>query len=167
MAPDDDTTDPDVTELARQVINELDPGTVIDSKVILSRRQVIGLSTGALSLGALSGVGAGDAEAQSAGAIGTDAERVDVFAQDLDVAGSFTPASISVSGSVSADTVDAATGVTGSDVTGTTLTANSTLVDPSGTSHTAELADASDTTSTSVSGGYELTVDGDTYQFNQ
>jgi len=52
-------------------------------------------------------------------------------------------------------------------VTGTTLTANSTLVDPSGTSHTAELADASDTTSTSVSGGYELTVDGDTYQFNQ
>jgi len=129
MAPDDDTTDPDVTELARQVIAELDPGTVIDSKVILSRRQVIGLSTGALSLGALTGFGAGDAEAQSAGAVGTDADPVDVQ--------------------------------------GFSVTAANELVDPSGTSHTGELADASDTTSTSVSGGYELEIDGDTYEFNQ
>ena len=129
MAPDDDTTDPDVTELARQVINELDPGTVIDSKVILSRRQVIGLSTGALSLGALAGFGAGDAEAQSAGAVGTDADPVDVQ--------------------------------------GFSVTAANELVDPAGVSHTGELADASDTTSTSVSGGYELEIDGDTYEFNQ
>jgi len=125
MAPD---TDPDVTELARQVIAELDPGTVIDSKVILSRRQVIGLSTGALSLGALAGFGAGDAEAQSAGAVGTDADPVDVQ--------------------------------------GYSVTAADELVDPSGTSHTGELADANDTTSTSVAGGFELEVDGDIYEFN-
>jgi hypothetical protein len=125
----DDETDPDVSDLARQVIAELDPGTVIDSKVILSRRQVIGLSTGALSLGALAGFGAGEAEAQSAGAVGTDADPVDVQ--------------------------------------GFSVTAANELIDPSGTSHTGELADAADTTSTNVSGGFELTVDGDTYEFNQ
>src|SRR6056297_1611570 len=106
MAPDDDTTDPDVTELARQVIAELDPGTVIDSKVILSRRQVIGLSTGALSLGALAGFGAGDAEAQSAGAIGTDADPVDVQGYSVTAASELIdPAGVSHTGEL-ADAAD-------------------------------------------------------------
>jgi hypothetical protein len=47
------------------------------------------------------------------------------------------------------------------------VTAANELIDPSGTSHTGELADASDTTSTSVAGGFEITIDGDTYEFNE
>ena len=119
----------DVSELAQQVIRELDPGTVIDDKVLLSRRQVIALSAGTLSLGGLAGFGAGDASAQSVGGVGSPSERVEVF--------------------------------------GSTVDAGSDLVDASGTSHTGELADASDVTSTSTADGFALTVDGDTYQFNK
>jgi hypothetical protein len=73
-------TDPDVSDLAHEVIQELNPGTVIDDRVILSRRQVIGLATGALSLGALTGIGAESASAQAAGQVGTDSDPVDVEA---------------------------------------------------------------------------------------
>jgi hypothetical protein len=78
-------TDRDVSELAREVIQELDPGTVIDDRVILSRRQAIGLASGALSLGALAGFGAEEASAQAAGAQGTESEPNDMFAYNLDV----------------------------------------------------------------------------------
>ena len=124
------TADPDrdVSDLAQEVIAELDPGTVIDDRVILSRRQAIGLATGALSLGALAGFGAEEASAQAAGQVGTDTDRVDVL--------------------------------------GYTVDASNEIVDASGTSHTGELADASDVTSTSTADGYDLTVDGDTYEFN-
>ena len=123
----DTASDPDVSKLAREVISELDPGTVIDDRVILSRRQAIGLATGAISLGALGTLGVDEASAQAAGSVGTDTDRVDVF--------------------------------------GYTVDAQNSIVDASGTSHTGELADASDVTSTSVTGGYELTIDGDTYEF--
>jgi len=123
----DDTTE--YSETTRQVLEELDPGTVIEDRVILSRRQVVALSAGTLSLGALAGFGAGDAEAQAAGAVGTDTDPVDVQGYDVEAANS--------------------------------------LIDASGTSHSGELADASDVTSTSTADGYEITINGDTYQFNE
>ena len=129
----------DVSDTTKQVIAELDPGTVIDDMVLLSRRQVIGLATGTLGLGALASWGAGDADAQSVGSIGTDAERVDVFAQTLDVAGTLDVTQLGASG----NTVDV-------------FASGSGNVQLDG-----------DVTSTSVSGGYEVTIDGDTYQFNQ
>jgi len=81
---DDPNTDPDTSELARAVIKELDPGTVIEDKYVLSRRQVIALSSGALSLGALAGFGSSSADAQSAaGQVGTSSEPVDVEAATI------------------------------------------------------------------------------------
>jgi len=132
-------TDDDVSDTTKQVIRELDPGTVIEDMVLLSRRQVLGLATGTLSVGALASWGAGDASAQSVGSIGTDTERVDVFAQSLDVAGPLDVAQLGASGSP----VDVFASGNGN-------------VQLDG-----------DVTSTSVSGGYELTIDGDTYEFNQ
>lgn len=136
MDRDDDS---DVSELAQQVIRELDPGTVIDDKVLLSRRQVLGLATGTLSLGALATAGADSASAQSVGSIGTSSERVDVFAQTLDVAGTLDVAQLGASG---------------------------TPVDVFASGNGNVQLDG-DATSTSVTGGYDLTIDGDTYQFNQ
>ena len=132
-------TDDDVSDTTKQVIAELDPGTVIEDMVLLSRRQVLGLATGTLSVGALASWGAGDASAQSVGSIGTDTERVDVFAQSLDVAGPLDVAQLGASGT----TVDVFASGNGN-------------VQLDG-----------DVTSTSVTGGFELTIDGDTYQFNQ
>jgi len=81
---DETDADPDTNELAREVIRELDPGTVIDDKYVLSRRQVIALSTGALSLGALAGFGSGEASAQSAaGQVGTSSDPVAVEAATI------------------------------------------------------------------------------------
>ena len=134
MAPDSETDrdadqPDDMSALAREVVRELDPGTVIDDKVVLSRRQALGVASGALSLGAIAGWGSEEASAQAAGQVGTDSEPVDVEAH--------------------------------------TATVANELVDAAGVSHTGALADASDVTSTSVSGGYELTINGDTYQFNE
>lgn len=84
----DETPDSDVSELAQQVVAELDPGTTIGSKVILSRRQFAAITGGTLSLGALATYGADEAQAQAVGSVGTDTDRVDVFAYDLDVANS-------------------------------------------------------------------------------
>jgi hypothetical protein len=56
-------------------------------------------------------------------------------------------------------------------VFGYDVVANNTFTDPSGTSHSGELADASDlgsgASSTSTASGYDLTIDGDTYEFNE
>jgi len=71
----------EVTELARAVIEELDPGTTIGNKIILSRRQLLAVAGGGLSVGALATLGVGKAEAQSAvGTIGTASSPVDVEA---------------------------------------------------------------------------------------
>lgn len=46
------------------------------------------------------------------------------------------------------------------------LIAANSFTDPAGTTHSGELADAGDTaSSTSTASGYELTVQGDTYEF--
>jgi len=84
MAPDSDT-DPDTSELARAVIQELDPGTIVDDKIVVSRRMAILVATGTVSAGALLGYGSGTASADVVGQVGTSADRVDVFAGDVDL----------------------------------------------------------------------------------
>ena len=70
---------PDVSELAREVVDELEDTRQIGDQLLLSRREAIALSTGAVSLGARGVAGAGTASAQeAAGQIGTEAEPVDV-----------------------------------------------------------------------------------------
>jgi len=99
-------TDPDTEALAEAVIAELDTGTVVDDKIVVSRRGLTALIGAGLGAGALSMLGVEEATAQqAAGQVGTESEPVEVFASNID--------------------------------------------------------------SESVSGGYELTVDGDTYQFNE
>jgi len=74
----------EVTELAKAVIDELDPGTTIGDKIILSRRQLLAVAGGGLSVGALATLGVGKAEAQSAvGTIGTASSPVDVEAATI------------------------------------------------------------------------------------
>jgi len=108
-------TDQDTSELAREVIKELDTGTVVDDKIVVSRRGLTALIGAGLGTGALATLGIDKASAQTAaGAVGTSSEPVDVFA-----AGN---GNVELEGDVS---------------------------------------------STSVTGGFELTVDGDTYQFNK
>ena len=49
-------------------------------------------------------------------------------------------------------------------------TVTNSLTDPSGVSHSGELADSSDldsVSSTSTASGYEITINGDTYEFNE
>ena len=117
MADETDTadTDPDTEALAEAVVAELDTGTVVDDKIVVSRRGLTALIGAGLGAGALATLGVDEATAQqAAGQVGTSSEPVDVFAAG--------------NGNVELD---------------------------------------GDVTSTSVSGGYELTVDGDTYQFNE
>jgi len=110
-----DTDDTDTSDLAREVVQELDTGTVIDDKIIVSKRGLLTLIGSGLSVGALLTLGVDETQAQTAaGQVGTSSEPVDLYAAG--------------NGNVELD---------------------------------------ADVTSTSVSGGYELTVDGDTYQFNE
>jgi hypothetical protein len=107
-----DAADQDTSDLAREVIKELDTGTVIDDKIIVSKRGLLTLIGSGLSVGALLTLGVDETQAQqAAGQVGTSDEPVDVFA-----------------------------------------TGNNVELD-------------GDVTSESVSGGYEVTIDGDTYQF--
>jgi hypothetical protein len=119
--------DPDTLAAA---LEQLDPGTRIGDRIVLSKRQVIALAGSSLGVGALAQFGISEAEAQAAGSVGTSSSPVNVEGYDV-------------------------------------VAANS-IEDASGTSHTGELADESDTaSSTSTNSGYELTVDGDTYEFNE
>lgn len=99
----DDETD-DIDALARDVAGALEPGTVIDDKLILSRQQAVAILTGGATLAGVLGLAAGDASAQSGGQLGTADAPLD-----------------------------------------------------------AELGNYG---STSTADGYELTIEGDTYQFN-
>jgi len=85
MAADTDDTATDTSELAREVIRELDPGTIVEDKLIISRRMAILVATGTISAGALLGYGTGTASADVVGQVGTSADRVDVFAGDVDL----------------------------------------------------------------------------------
>jgi len=82
---DDPETDPDTSELARAVIQELDPGTIVEDKIVISRRMALLVATGTVSAGALLGYGSGTASADVVGQVGTSADRVDVFAGDVDL----------------------------------------------------------------------------------
>jgi len=75
-APDDDPDD-EVTELASQVAAELEPGTIIDSKVILSRQQVAAVLAGSATLAGVLGLSAGSASAQSGGQLGSADAPID------------------------------------------------------------------------------------------
>jgi len=104
--------DPDTLAAA---LEQLDPGTRIGDKFILSQRQLLKGAAGTLSSGALISMGIDETQAQqAAGQVGTSSEPNDVFAAG--------------GGNVELD---------------------------------------GDVTSTSTASGYELTVDGDTYQFNE
>ena len=82
--PDESETEQDVSELARSVVQELEPGTMIEDKLILSRRQALAIATGTVSASALLGFGTGTAEAQTAaGQVGTASQPVDVEAATI------------------------------------------------------------------------------------
>jgi hypothetical protein len=79
------TEDVDRDEIAKDVIERLDPGTTIGDKVILSRRQLLAIAGGSLSIGALATFGVSESEAQSAvGQVGTSSDRVDVYSATVD-----------------------------------------------------------------------------------
>jgi len=83
-APDTDDPDTDTSELARAVINELDTGTVVEDKIVVSRRGLTALIGAGLGTGALSMLGVEKASAQSAaGQVGTSSEPVDLEANTI------------------------------------------------------------------------------------
>jgi hypothetical protein len=90
MAPPD--SHPDTEALAEQVVEELDPGQIIDNKVILSRRQLLAIAGSGLGAGALAALGVDEAAAQTgpAGQQGTSSEPNDMYAWDLNVANQVT-----------------------------------------------------------------------------
>jgi len=83
-APDTDDADPDTSELARAVIKELDTGTVVDDKIVVSRRGLTALIGAGLGTGALSMLGVEKASAQTAaGQVGTASSPVDLEANTI------------------------------------------------------------------------------------
>jgi len=83
-APDPDDPDTDTSELARAVINELDTGTVVEDKIVVSRRGLTALMGAGLGAGALSMLGVEKASAQSAaGQVGTASSPVDIEAATI------------------------------------------------------------------------------------
>jgi len=68
----------DYSDTTRQVLAEMDPGSVIGDKVILSQAQVAAVIGGGVTLAGVLGVGAGRASAQTdVGKLGSDAEPID------------------------------------------------------------------------------------------
>jgi len=59
--PERGETEQDVSELARSVVQELEPGTMLEDKLILSRRQALAIATGTVSASALLGFATGTA----------------------------------------------------------------------------------------------------------
>ena len=65
-------------DLTERVLDELDPGTVINDRVILSKHQAVAVMTGGVTLAAVLGVTAGAASAESSESVlGTDEEPID------------------------------------------------------------------------------------------
>jgi len=83
--PDDtDTDDPDTEALAREAVTELDTGTVVDDKIVVSRRGLTALMGAGLGAGALSMLGVDKASAQTAaGQVGTSSDPIDVEANTI------------------------------------------------------------------------------------
>ena len=85
MAADTDATDdPDTEALAEAVVAELDTGTVVDDKIVVSRRGLTALIGAGLGAGALSMLGVDKATAQTAaGQVGTSSDPIDVEANTI------------------------------------------------------------------------------------
>jgi len=87
MDSDTDTDaapDTDTSELARAVIQELDTGTVVEDKIVVSRRGLTALIGAGLGTGALSMLGVDKASAQTAaGQVGTASSPVDIEAATI------------------------------------------------------------------------------------
>ena len=76
MSDTDD--DRDVSNLAREVLADLEPGTIIDDRVILSKQQAAAVMGGGVTLAGVLGATAGSASAQSGGGtLGSDEEPID------------------------------------------------------------------------------------------
>ena len=68
----------DYSDTTRQVLAEMDPGSVIGDKVILSQAQVAAVIGGGVTLAGVLGVGAGRVSAQSeVGKLGSESEPID------------------------------------------------------------------------------------------
>jgi len=67
----------DTDELTTRVLNDLDPGTVIGDRVILSKHQAVAVMTGGVTLAAVLGATAGSASAESGGVLGSEDEPID------------------------------------------------------------------------------------------
>ena len=67
----------DSEALTQEVLDELDPGTVIGDRVILSKQQAIAIVAGGATLAGVLGATAGSASAESGGVLGTDEEPID------------------------------------------------------------------------------------------
>ena len=75
MSDTDD--DRDVSALTREVIGDLEPGTIIDDRVIRSKHQAAAIMAGGVSLAGVLGATAGSASAESGGVLGSDDEPID------------------------------------------------------------------------------------------
>ena len=64
-------------DLAQDVLDQLDPGTIIADRVILSKQQAAAIMGGGLTLAGVLGVSAGSASAESDGVLGSDDEPID------------------------------------------------------------------------------------------
>ena len=68
----------DTDDLTERVLDDLDPGTVINDRVILSKQQAVAIMGGGVTLAAVLGVTAGSASAQSSeDVLGTEEEPID------------------------------------------------------------------------------------------
>jgi hypothetical protein len=85
----DDLTDEQLDQLAADLAPRFPTGSHGD-RVVLTKRQFIGATTGVLSAGALMALGVDEASAQAAGSVGTASSPVNVSAYDLNVANAVT-----------------------------------------------------------------------------
>jgi len=73
MATDDD----DIEQLTAAVAARLEPGTVINDRVILSKSQAVAIMAGGATLAGVLGLSAGSASAQSGGQLGSADAPID------------------------------------------------------------------------------------------
>jgi hypothetical protein len=89
----DQDQDVDIDKITRKVAERMDTGKVSDDRWLLSRRQLAAIAGSGLGAGALSALGISSAQAQTSGqvgAVGTSSQRVDLFAQDVDIGNGLT-----------------------------------------------------------------------------
>lgn len=164
----------ELSPTAKEVLQELEPGTRFEDKIILSKRQLLSIAGAGLSAGALATFGIDEAAAQAAGSVGTSSEPVDVEGYNVTAANSLVdPAGTTHNGELAdaSDTLgdhDNGAHTTNYAPDGHGNEAHSTnFADQNhgNEAHSATFLDNTDVESTSTADGYELTVQGDTYQF--